>query len=173
MEPGPLGGFNDRQKAIRCARTSAHREWGNGYGFLQHAQSLAGITLTSGERVQHGVIAVPVTGGCDKNIDCKGERGCGCPALSSHTQNQVIKVHCQFDASGLEIAIEQHFLSGPVEDGHPPIGRLSAQPLCQPLPCGARLLSHAAGPAAAVSSLRARTPTLSAESGTEVPTSRA
>ncbi|MEV7067429.1 hypothetical protein AB0N97_32220 [Streptomyces collinus] len=46
--------------------------------------------------MQHGLIAMPVTGGCDKDID--GERGFGRPAVSAHAQSQVIEVHRQFDA---------------------------------------------------------------------------
>jgi hypothetical protein len=60
------------------------------YGFSQHAQSLVGVTFTPGERMEHGLIAVPVTGGCDKDIDCNGERGFGCLRVSAHAQNQVI-----------------------------------------------------------------------------------
>ncbi|WP_282690053.1 MULTISPECIES: hypothetical protein [unclassified Streptomyces] len=44
--------------------------------------------------MEHGLITVPVTGGCDKDIDRNGERGFGYPAVSAHTQNQVIKVSC-------------------------------------------------------------------------------
>ncbi|MFF5648821.1 hypothetical protein ACFY8N_10335 [Streptomyces collinus] len=82
----------------------------------QHAQSLEGITLTPGERMQHGLIAMPVTGGCDKDIDGNGERGFGRPAVSAHAQSQVIEVHRQFDAR-VRRRMRQACLVHPVDVG--------------------------------------------------------
>jgi cyanate lyase len=73
--------------------------------------------------------------------------------------------HRQLDATGPQVCVEHHLLSWPVKDSHPPIVRLHGQPLRQSHPRCPGLLSHDSGAAAAVSSLRARTPTFSAESG--------
>lgn len=95
--------------------------------------------------MQHGLISMPFAGSRDKHVNRDGECGFGRRETSAHTQGQVIEVNGQFHTAGLEIAVEQHLLSGSVEDGHSPIGRLLVQPPRQPLPRSLRLLTHDGG----------------------------
>jgi len=93
------------------------------------------------------------------------------PGFGHPHSTQVIEVNRQFDTACLETAVEQHFLSGPGEDGHAP-GSLSSlsdnRCHARPAPALPRQWDRL-GPFPRC----VRTPTLSAESGVDVPTSLA
>ncbi|MFF8918891.1 hypothetical protein ACF08M_37710 [Streptomyces sp. NPDC015032] len=89
--------------------------------------------------------AVPVPGGDNEHIHRGSEHSIGHSAWRIDTEREVIEVHRQPDATGLQVPVGQHLLSRPVEDSHPPTDRLHAQLLRQSHPRCPGLLSHDSG----------------------------
>lgn len=125
-------------------RSPPFADGGDG-GRSQDAQGVGGVAFAPRQGVQHGLITVSFAGGSDEHVDRDGACGSGGRVGSAHAQRQIIEVNRQFDTARPEVAVEQHLLSGPVEDGHALIGRLPFQPLRQPPPCGPSLLGHDGG----------------------------